>query len=530
MKNDESRKFTEVGDDLVYDKENLLGKGRIGNRVYYGKLKKPVTNDWDIVAVKRIQFDSQKEFENIKKEIHANQKILHKNFAQYFDVKQGKDFVFIALELCRGSLEHVVKNEDVCKEPFLPKKNYRVNSFNFRKHLLYGIAEGLEYLHKNKFIHRDLKPSNVLIKDYSASDPWRMIAAICDLELTRKVKDDTSELSVTHIHAGTIGWMAPEVLNGNKKVSNKIDIFSYGCIVQFVLSLDRSENYIHPFGKEFDRKSNISKGKRVSYLHKDSHFNEIVNKSLSVIKYNEKNALSYCDFILADMLIGCCIDRSKKKRLYIIDIIGHPLFWSSSKRMKYLETSFNLFKDPKNKDHFQKKGGCVNILEINWLKITDGIDFRFLIPEAWKYTQYYRATLNKPPLTADNSKSVYNFLMRQIRNLLQHWMEAKAALPYYTDLIISGTDNLNIDEHLGCYFFERIPFLFPAVYIGFLSHCKEITSLYDEKVATKNGWDLLTSFMKLYKRHYDIILNKARDDTESSTLVANFEKLGISLL
>ena len=52
--------------------------------------------------------------------------------------------------------------------------------------------------------------------------------------------------------AGTEGWIAPEMMLGNRSTTCGVDVFSLGCVYYFVLS-----NGHHPFGESFKRQANI---------------------------------------------------------------------------------------------------------------------------------------------------------------------------------------------------------------------------------------------------------------------------------
>ncbi|RLN20161.1 hypothetical protein BBJ28_00015130 [Nothophytophthora sp. Chile5] len=83
------------------------------------------------------------------------------------------------------------------------------------------IAEAMVYLHsfESPIIHRDLKPKNVLL-----SDTWE--AKLTDFGVSRERSEDQTMTA----EIGTISWIAPEVLRG-ERYSEKADVYSFGVIL-----------------------------------------------------------------------------------------------------------------------------------------------------------------------------------------------------------------------------------------------------------------------------------------------------------
>uniref|UniRef100_A0A8C5I0U9 mitogen-activated protein kinase kinase kinase n=1 Tax=Gouania willdenowi TaxID=441366 RepID=A0A8C5I0U9_GOUWI len=87
-----------------------------------------------------------------------------------------------------------------------------------------GIAGGMNYLHLHKIIHRDLKSPNILITYDDA-------VKISDFGTSKELSDKSTKMSF----AGTVAWMAPEVIR-NEPVSEKVDIWSFGVVLWEMLT------------------------------------------------------------------------------------------------------------------------------------------------------------------------------------------------------------------------------------------------------------------------------------------------------
>lgn len=119
------------------------------------------------------------------------------------------------------------------------------NSFDRYKHIKVSFLNVLIIL----TVHRDIKPHNVLL---SAPGPRGEVRAmISDFGLCKKLQLGRVSFSRRSGVTGTDGWIAPEMLNGNRTTC-AVDIFSLGCVFYYVLSGGK-----HPFGDPLRRQANI---------------------------------------------------------------------------------------------------------------------------------------------------------------------------------------------------------------------------------------------------------------------------------
>ncbi|GMN45864.1 hypothetical protein TIFTF001_015048 [Ficus carica] len=100
---------------------------------------------------------------------------------------------------------------------FLIKNRRRKLAFKVVVQLALDLARGLSYLHSQKIVHRDVKTENMLL------DKTRTVK-IADFGVARVEASNPNDMTG---ETGTLGYMAPEVLNGNP-YNRKCDVYSFG--------------------------------------------------------------------------------------------------------------------------------------------------------------------------------------------------------------------------------------------------------------------------------------------------------------
>ncbi|KQK16477.1 uncharacterized protein LOC100828846 isoform X2 [Brachypodium distachyon] len=198
-----------------------LGSGTFGT-VYHGKWR---GSDVAIKRIKKSCFTGRSsELERLANEFWREAEILsklhHPNVVAFYGVVKdgpGGTLATVTEFMVNGSLRHVLQ---------------RNKNLDRRKRLIIAMdaAFGLEYLHSKNIVHFDLKCDNLLV---NLKDQSRPICKVGDFGLS-KIKRNTL---VSGGVRGTLPWMAPELLNGgSNKVSEKVDVFSFGIVMWEILT------------------------------------------------------------------------------------------------------------------------------------------------------------------------------------------------------------------------------------------------------------------------------------------------------
>lgn len=192
-----------------FNPSTKIGQGGAGS-VFKGTLP-----DGQIVAVKRLVFNTRQWVDEFFNEVNLISKIQHKNLVKLLGCSiEGPESLLVYEFVPNRSLDQ-----------FLFEKN-KVQILNWKQrfNIIVGTAEGLAYLHggsKLRIIHRDIKSSNVLLDE-------DLTPKIADFGLVRCFGSEKTHLS-TGI-AGTLGYMAPEYLVRGQ-LTEKADVYSYGVLV-----------------------------------------------------------------------------------------------------------------------------------------------------------------------------------------------------------------------------------------------------------------------------------------------------------
>ncbi|CAH8334457.1 unnamed protein product [Eruca vesicaria subsp. sativa] len=231
--NDITRLTTEVGRsrrEWEIDPSKLIVKSVIA-RGTFGTVHRGIYDGLD-VAVKLLDWGeeghrSDAEIASLRaaftQEVAVWHKLDHPNVTKFIGAAMGTSELSIQTE--NG---HMGMPSNVCcvvveycpggaLKSFLIKSRRRKLAFKVVIQLSLDLARGLSYLHSQKIVHRDVKTENMLL------DKSRTLK-IADFGVARLEASNPNDMTG---ETGTLGYMAPEVLNGSA-YNRKCDVYSFG--------------------------------------------------------------------------------------------------------------------------------------------------------------------------------------------------------------------------------------------------------------------------------------------------------------
>jgi len=194
----------------------ILGQGGFGSA--YKVLNKDNNN---IYVIKKILINNVEEEEKIKIKNEATilESLNNPYIVKYYESFSDENSFNIVMEYCNGlDLRKFINNHKEKKKSIEKELIFQIIS---------DICLGIKEIHKNKLIHRDLKPDNLFI----GSD---LKIKIGDFGISKQL-NNYNEYAKSQV--GTIRYMAPEIING-EKYNNKVDIWSLGCIIYELCTLN----------------------------------------------------------------------------------------------------------------------------------------------------------------------------------------------------------------------------------------------------------------------------------------------------
>ncbi|KAK8890115.1 hypothetical protein M9Y10_034875 [Tritrichomonas musculus] len=206
----ESKAFKILGENEIKDLEKIdeLGSGG-GGKVFKVFKKK-------LYALKEMNAKNSNsdQFQQFINEYEIMNMLDHANILKAYGIFLSNEKIppSILLEYCPQNLLKGIEDKFFSKEELVK--------------IIYQIAEGMKYIHFKKVIHRDLKPTNILIMSDGT-------VKICDFGISKLM---TIEEQTMTRGLGSQKFMAPEIINEEDYYDEKVDVYSFGVLVFFIMT------------------------------------------------------------------------------------------------------------------------------------------------------------------------------------------------------------------------------------------------------------------------------------------------------
>jgi eukaryotic-like serine/threonine-protein kinase len=151
--------------------------------------------------------------ERFFREARAAGQLSHRNIITIHDLGEHEGQPYLAMEYLTG--------EDLQRR----LSRHEPMSLARKLEIAAEICEGLGFAHRRGLVHRDIKPANIFITNEG-------VVKLLDFGLARMV---TSELTASNMMLGTLNYMAPEQVRG-ERTDHRADIFSFGVVLYEILS------------------------------------------------------------------------------------------------------------------------------------------------------------------------------------------------------------------------------------------------------------------------------------------------------
>ena len=208
--------------DGKYQIEKILGEGGMGI-VYLARdihTETPV-----VVKAIRAQFADRPEFRNrTLAEGRALARIDHANVVRLNAVVVEQAALYLVMQFIDGEpLDKMIERHVAARTPIPLEQVLPI----FRM-ILHGVGAA----HAEGLIHRDLKPANILIRKRDG------VAKVTDFGIAKGEEDAKAGRGVTKGIIGSLAYMAPEQVRGQRDLDKRVDIYALG-ILLFELLIGR---------------------------------------------------------------------------------------------------------------------------------------------------------------------------------------------------------------------------------------------------------------------------------------------------
>ena len=177
-----------------------------------------------VVALKVLSRDTagQSSFaQRFQREVETVAQLAHPNIVMAYDAGESENGLYLVMEFVDG---HDLGSEVAQRGPL---------SAADAVECIIQAAGGLACAHDRGVVHRDVKPAN-LLRDAAG------VVKVADLGLAQLNNPETNSVNASLTQAGsilgTVDYMAPEQALDAATVDHRVDIYSLGCTLFFLLT------------------------------------------------------------------------------------------------------------------------------------------------------------------------------------------------------------------------------------------------------------------------------------------------------
>jgi serine/threonine protein kinase len=152
--------------------------------------------------------------DQMKREARRSLELTHHHIVRIYDFTDDPPYACISMEYIDGPTLSALRVQK-------PNRVFEVDDI---REWIGQACQALDYAHRQaRIVHRDLKPANLMLNSKGE-------LTIADFGISRSLTDSVSLLTRSQETSGTLVYMSPQQLNG-ERASHLDDIYSLGALI-----------------------------------------------------------------------------------------------------------------------------------------------------------------------------------------------------------------------------------------------------------------------------------------------------------